>query len=223
MKSNFRFASYFLASLALCLASSALAAEMPRFRWENFTTEQRPARQPRLQRRVDGDRVWAGTENGLALYENGKWRVFTAGGRPGAPRRAVRLALDKRTHDVWVATMGGLSRYSAGPLRQLHAAQQRPAQRRGLRRFGAGRLGVGRHRRRRRPPQHADRRVEPLQRAQHPDVRDLDLRRDRRRRQGLLRGLGRRRAGVRREDRSLEGLQRSRTARPKWCCSKTRG
>ena len=24
------------------------------------------------------------------------------------------LALDKRTHDLWIATMGGLSRYSAG-------------------------------------------------------------------------------------------------------------
>ena len=34
--------------------------------------------------------------------------------------------------------------------------------------------------------------------------------------QGLLRGVGRRRARVRRQDRALEGLQRSRTARPRW-------
>ena len=37
--------------------------------------------------------------------------------------RVLYLALDKKTHDVWIATMGGLSRYSAGPLRHLHAAQ----------------------------------------------------------------------------------------------------
>ena len=63
---------------------------------------------------VDGDRVWAGTDNGLALYENGKWRVFTSRGWAGASRRAYPLALDKQTHDLWIATMGGLSRYSGG-------------------------------------------------------------------------------------------------------------
>ncbi len=62
---------------------------------------------------MDGDRVWAGTDNGLALYENGKWKVFTTA--DGLAHRAVlSLALDKQTHDLWIATMGGLSRYSAG-------------------------------------------------------------------------------------------------------------
>ncbi len=62
---------------------------------------------------VDGDRVWAATENGLGLYQNGKWRVFTPA--DGLAHRAVLfVAPDKRTGDVWVATMGGLSRYSAG-------------------------------------------------------------------------------------------------------------
>jgi len=62
---------------------------------------------------VDGKRVWAATENGLGLYENGKWRVY----RPedGLAHRAVLfVAPDKRTGDVWIATMGGLSRFSAG-------------------------------------------------------------------------------------------------------------
>jgi hypothetical protein len=58
-------------------------------------------------------RIWAGTDNGLALYENGKWKVFTTA--DGLAHRAVlSLALDKKTHDLWIATMGGLSRYSAG-------------------------------------------------------------------------------------------------------------
>jgi ligand-binding sensor domain-containing protein len=62
---------------------------------------------------VQGDRVWAATENGLALFEGGKWRTFTTA--DGLAYRAVLLVSpDKRTGDVWVATMGGLSRYSAG-------------------------------------------------------------------------------------------------------------
>ena len=40
-------------------------------------------------------------------------RCFTTA--DGLAHRAVlSLALDKQTHDVWIATMGGLSRYSAG-------------------------------------------------------------------------------------------------------------
>jgi ligand-binding sensor domain-containing protein len=62
---------------------------------------------------VDGDRTWAGTDNGLGLYENGKWRTFTT--KDGLAHRAVlSLALDKQTGDVWAGTMGGLSRISGG-------------------------------------------------------------------------------------------------------------
>ena len=62
---------------------------------------------------VDGNRIWAATENGLGLYENGKWKVYrTADGL--AHRAVLYVAADKRTGDVWVATMGGLSRFSAG-------------------------------------------------------------------------------------------------------------
>jgi ligand-binding sensor domain-containing protein len=62
---------------------------------------------------VDGEQVWAGTENGLARYEGGQWRVFNT--KDGLAHRAVlSLALDKRTGDLWAATMGGLSRVSGG-------------------------------------------------------------------------------------------------------------
>ena len=62
---------------------------------------------------VDGDRIWAGTDNGLALYENHTWKTYTT--KDGLAHRAVlSLALDKRTGDVWAGTMGGLSRISGG-------------------------------------------------------------------------------------------------------------
>jgi ligand-binding sensor domain-containing protein len=87
--------------------------DMPRFRFENFTTANGLPDDHVFSVLIDGDRVWAGTDNGLGLYENGKWRVFTT--KDGLAHRAVlSLALDKNTGDVWAGTMGGLSRISAG-------------------------------------------------------------------------------------------------------------
>jgi ligand-binding sensor domain-containing protein len=101
-----------LALLAL-LPLAGFAQPMPRFHWQNFTTADGLPDNRVFSVAVDGARVWAGTENGLALYENGKWKVFRV--EDGLAHRAVLyVTVDKRTHDVWAATMGGLSRYSAG-------------------------------------------------------------------------------------------------------------
>ena len=87
--------------------------EMPRFRFENFTTANGLPNNHVFAVLVDGNRIWVGTENGLALYENHAWKVFTTA--DGLAHRAVlSLALYKRTGDVWAGTMGGLSRISAG-------------------------------------------------------------------------------------------------------------
>ena len=86
---------------------------MPHFRFENFTTANGLPDNHVYAVLVDGDRVWAGTENGLAVYENRTWKTYTT--KDGLAHRAVlSLALDKRTGDVWAGTMGGLSRISAG-------------------------------------------------------------------------------------------------------------
>lgn len=100
--------------LALLLAIAAVAAaDMPRFRWENYTTANGLPDNHVFNVCVDGDRVWAATENGLALFESGKWKTFNT--KDGLAHRAVLyVAADRRTGDVWIATMGGLSRYSAG-------------------------------------------------------------------------------------------------------------
>jgi ligand-binding sensor domain-containing protein len=99
--------------LLLVSALSAAAPPMPRFRWQNFTTADGLPDNKVFSVAVDGERVWAGTDNGLAMYEGGKWKVFRP--QDGLAHRAVLyVAVDKRTRDVWIATMGGLSRYSAG-------------------------------------------------------------------------------------------------------------
>ena len=86
---------------------------MPVFRFENFTTANGLPDNHVYAVLVDGDRIWAGTDNGLAVYENHAWKTYTT--RDGLAHRAVlSLALDKRTGDVWAGTMGGLSRISAG-------------------------------------------------------------------------------------------------------------
>jgi ligand-binding sensor domain-containing protein len=107
------------ATIAMLLSASlAPAQDMPFFRWENFTTASGLPDNHVFCVLVDGARVWAGTENGLGLYENGAWKVF----RPVedqklqslAHQAVLSLALDKRTGDLWAGTMGGLSRISAG-------------------------------------------------------------------------------------------------------------
>jgi len=111
MKASIR-AALLVYVVALPLLASA-AVDMPRFRWENFTTANGLPNNHVYCVLVDGKRVWAGTDDGLAKYEDGKWTVI----RPSdglAHRAVLGLALDKRTGDVWAATMGGLSRISAG-------------------------------------------------------------------------------------------------------------
>jgi ligand-binding sensor domain-containing protein len=103
-----------VAVIAVYFATAvALGQDMPHFRWENFTTANGLPDNHVFCVLVDANRIWAGTENGLGLYENGAWKVF----RPSdglAHQAVLSLALDRRSGDLWVGTMGGLSRISAG-------------------------------------------------------------------------------------------------------------
>ena len=117
---------------------------MPRYRFENYTTANGLPDNHVYAVLVDGDRIWAGTDNGLGLYEDGKWKTYTT--KDGLAHRAVlSLALDKRTGDVWAGTMGGLSGYLRRAHRQLHAVELGAEQRRGVRRFSGRRKRVGGH------------------------------------------------------------------------------
>jgi len=63
--------------------------------------------------KIDGSRVLVGTHDGLAVYESGSWKTYTK--EDGLAHNGV-LAIDvnRVTGDVWLATMGGLTRWSAG-------------------------------------------------------------------------------------------------------------
>jgi ligand-binding sensor domain-containing protein len=100
----------------LLFFASAVNPQMPALytKWENFTTANGMPDAKVFSVGVDGDRVWAGTENGLVLIENSKVaKVYDTG--DGLPNRVVTgIAVDKKTGDLWLATFGGLSQLSGG-------------------------------------------------------------------------------------------------------------
>ena len=184
--------------------------DMPRFRWENFTTANGLPDNHVFSVCVDGERVWAATENGLGLYR--ERQVESVYDRRTGWRTAPcsYVAPDPRTGDVWAATMGGLSRYSAGRFdnyTQLNSGLPNDVVYgvavQGDSVWVATAAGGGRLNTRTGQWSLFNERNTPMYEiwtyAVHADAE-----------QGLLRGVGRRRAGVRRQDRALEGLQRPR-------------
>jgi hypothetical protein len=99
----------------LCFLPAGLAQTPALYtKWENFTTANGMPDAKVFSVAVDGDRVWAGTEDGLVLIEKSKiTKVFRTA--DGLPNRVVTgIAVDKKTGDVWLSTFGGLSRLSGG-------------------------------------------------------------------------------------------------------------
>jgi ligand-binding sensor domain-containing protein len=81
--------------------------------WRNFTMKDGLPSDHVYCVRIDGDRVLAGTHDGLAVYENGKWKSYTT--KDGLPHNGVvSIDVSQVTGDVWIGTLGGLSRWSGG-------------------------------------------------------------------------------------------------------------
>ena len=81
--------------------------------WSSFTSKNGLPGDKAYCVRIDGERVLVGTHEGLAVYENDKWRTYTT--EDGLAHNGV-LAIDvsEQTGDVWLGTMGGLTRWSTG-------------------------------------------------------------------------------------------------------------
>ena len=101
---------------ALIGAAASMPAQNPPLytKWVNYTHANGFPEGEVFCVTVDGNRVWAGTEVGLVLIEDGQVkRVFTpADGLVSRP--VMSIAVNKQTGDLWIGTFGGLSRYSGG-------------------------------------------------------------------------------------------------------------
>ena len=94
--------------------------------WRNFTTKDGFPSDKAYCVRIDGNRVLVGTHDGLAVYENGKWKTYTT--KDGLPHNGiVSIDVSELTGDVWIGTLGGLSRWSGGKFENFHTVKQRYA------------------------------------------------------------------------------------------------
>jgi len=164
-----------------------------RFRFENFTTANGLPDNHVFAVLVDGDRVWAGTRMGWAVYENHAWKTYST--KDGLAHRAVlSLALDSRTGDVWAGTMGGLSRISAGRIvsyTQLTSGLSNDVV------YGVSveAITCGSDGSRRLPPEYQHRSVVAYNERNTP-MTEIGHMRSPRHHEGLLRGLGQRRPRI---------------------------
>lgn len=112
---EFPFSSTLLfVSMAIAIPVAAEAASDPFFsRWETFGEADGLPSEKVTAVAIDGNRIWVGTDAGLALLENG--RIEVTGVEDGLPFPVVSaLAVDRTTGDLWIGTQGGLARLSAG-------------------------------------------------------------------------------------------------------------
>lgn len=81
--------------------------------WKNFTINDGLPSNKTYCVRIDENRVLVGTHDGLAVYENNSWKTYTT--EDGLAHNGV-LSIDvcKLTGDVWIGTMGGLTRWVSG-------------------------------------------------------------------------------------------------------------
>ena len=105
-----------LTAIILTAAAATAAAQNPPLytKWENFTTANGMPDDKVFSVAVDGDRVWAGTEDGLVLIEKGKIKKVYKPEDGLVHRVVMGIAVDKKNGDLWIGTFGGLSRLSGG-------------------------------------------------------------------------------------------------------------
>lgn len=91
---------------------NAEAAAIPRFdTWTTFSVEDGLPSDKVFALAVEPERLWVGTEDGLARFEDGRWSQY--GTAEGLVYPVVTdLAIEPETGDLWIGTFGGLSRLS---------------------------------------------------------------------------------------------------------------
>jgi ligand-binding sensor domain-containing protein len=104
----------FMLAILQPAATKGQAENIPLYgNWKTYSTKDGLPSNKVSCVRIDEDRIWAGTSEGLALFEDGKWTVFTT--EDGLAHDGVlSIDISQVTGDVWVATLSGLSRFSGG-------------------------------------------------------------------------------------------------------------
>ena len=83
--------------------------------WRTFTKKDGLPSNKIYAVRVGEDRVWVGTDAGVAYYKDGGWNTLTVA--DGLAHNVVlSIDVNEQTGDAWFGTAGGLNRWSAGRL-----------------------------------------------------------------------------------------------------------
>ncbi len=81
--------------------------------WQVFTSEDGLPSDKVNTVKIDNNRILAGTDRGLAVFENNEWTIYAP--EDGlAHRNVLTIDVDEANGDVWIGTMNGLNRWSAG-------------------------------------------------------------------------------------------------------------
>jgi len=90
--------------------------------WEQFTVKHGLPNDHIFAVRAVKDRVWIGTENGLACLDKKTRKIQSWNKEQGLPWRVITgLEVDPRTGDLWIALFGGgLARFSGGRFDHWH-------------------------------------------------------------------------------------------------------
>jgi ligand-binding sensor domain-containing protein len=81
--------------------------------WQVFTTEDGLPSNKVNTVKIDEGRILVGTDRGLAVLENNEWTIYTP--EDGlAHRNVLSIDVNEANGDVWIGTMNGLNRWSAG-------------------------------------------------------------------------------------------------------------
>jgi len=90
--------------------------------WEQYTTKNGLPNDHIFAVKVDGDRVWIGTEGGLACLNKKTRKIKSWGEKEGLPWRVVAaIDVSPKTGEVWLGLFGGgLARFSGGRFDHWH-------------------------------------------------------------------------------------------------------
>jgi len=122
MKASRLFRSLTVALLAT--AGFAHAEKLPYVytKWKHFTTADGLPNDHIFAVKVDGPRVWIGTEDGLAMLDKRTGQIRSWKEKDGLPWRVISsIDVDPKTGDVWIGLFGGgLARFSGGRFDHWH-------------------------------------------------------------------------------------------------------